>query len=90
MDGFPIFELLDARGFAVFLVNARDAKHVPGRKTDVSDAQWLLRLHTHGLLRASFRPKDQIESCVRTCVSLSVCSSKGVTYPTHAGRGSRS
>src|SRR5216684_2692451 len=37
----PIFELLDARGFAVFLVNARDAKHVPGRKTDVSDAQWL-------------------------------------------------
>jgi transposase len=34
----PIFELLDARGFAVFLVNARDAKHVPGRKTDVSDA----------------------------------------------------
>src|SRR6202140_4993736 len=39
----PIFELLDARGFAVFLVNARDAKHVPGRKTDVSDAQWLQR-----------------------------------------------
>jgi len=35
----PIFELLDARGFTVFLVNARDAKHVPGRKTDVSDAQ---------------------------------------------------
>jgi transposase len=56
----PIFELLDARGFAVFLVNARDAKHVPGRKTDVSDAQWLQRLHTHGLLRVSFRPKGQI------------------------------
>ena len=56
----PIFELLDARGFTVFLVNARDAKHVPGRKTDVSDAQWLQRLHSHGLLRASFRPKGQI------------------------------
>ena len=56
----PIFELLDARGFAVFLVNARDAKHVPGRKTDVSDAQWLQRLHCFGLLRASFRPKGQI------------------------------
>ena len=56
----PIFELLDARGFAVFLVNARDAKHVPGRKTDVSDAQWLQRLHSFGLLRASFRPKGQI------------------------------
>jgi transposase len=53
----PIYELLDARGFTVFLVNARDAKHVPGRKTDVSDAQWLQRLHSHGLLRASFRPK---------------------------------
>ena len=53
----PIYELLDARGFTVFLVNARDAKHVPGRKTDVSDAQWLQRLHSYGLLRASFRPK---------------------------------
>jgi transposase len=56
----PIFELLDAHGFTVFLVNARDAKHVPGRKTDVSDAQWLQRLHSYGLLRASFRPKGQI------------------------------
>ena len=44
----------------MFLVNARDAKHVPGRKTDVSDAQWLQRLHSFGLLRASFRPKGQI------------------------------
>jgi hypothetical protein len=56
----PIFELLDARGLKVLLVNARDAKHVPGRKTDVSDAQWLQRLHSYGLLRASFRPKGQI------------------------------
>jgi transposase len=56
----PIFELLDAQGFTVFLVNARDAKHVPGRKTDVSDAQWLQRLHSFGLLRASFRPKGKI------------------------------
>ncbi len=38
------------------LVNARDAKHVPGRKTDVNDAQWLRQLHEYGLLRASFRP----------------------------------
>jgi transposase len=56
----PVFELLDARGFTVFVVNARDVKHVPGRKTDVSDAQWLQRLHSFGLLRASFRPKGQI------------------------------
>lgn len=56
----PVFELLEARGFVVYLVNARDAKHVPGRKTDVSDAQWLQRLHSYGLLRASFRPKEEI------------------------------
>jgi len=56
----PIFELLDERGFEVILVNARDAKHVPGRKTDVSNAQWLQRLHSYGLLRASFRPKGEI------------------------------
>ena len=56
----PIFELLDERGFEVILVNARDVKHVPGRKTDVSDAQWLQRLHSYGLLRASFRPKGEI------------------------------
>jgi transposase len=56
----PIFEILDERGFEVFLVNARDAKHVPGRKTDVSDAQWLQRLHSYGLVRASFQPKGEI------------------------------
>jgi hypothetical protein len=55
-----IFELLEACGFTVFLVNARDAKHVPGRKTDVSDAQWLHRLHSYGLLSASFRPNGII------------------------------
>jgi len=56
----PAFEVLDQRGFEVVLVNARDAKHVPGRKTDVSDAQWLRQLHEYGLLRASFRPKGEL------------------------------
>ena len=42
------------------MVNARDAKHVPGRKTDISDAQWLQRLHEYGLLRASFRLKGEV------------------------------
>ena len=56
----PVFEILEARGFEVFLVNARDAKNVPGRKTDVNDAQWLQQLHKYGLLRASFRPRDGI------------------------------
>jgi transposase len=45
----PAFEVLDQRDFEVVLVNARDAKHVPGRKTDVSDAQWLRQLHEYGL-----------------------------------------
>jgi transposase len=61
----PAFEVLDQRGFEVVLVNPRDAKHVPGRKTpgrktDVSDAQWLRQLHEYGLLRASFRPKGEL------------------------------
>jgi transposase len=56
----PVFEMLDARGFEVLLVNARDVKHVPGRKSDVNDAQWLQQLHQHGLLRGSFRPRDGI------------------------------
>ena len=47
----PVFEILEQRGFEVMVVNARDAKHVPGRKTDVCDAQWLQRLHEYGLLR---------------------------------------
>ena len=55
----PIFELLEARAFTVFLVNARDAKHVPGRKTDVSDAQWLQRLHSHGLLACQLPPQGR-------------------------------
>lgn len=56
----PVFEILEARRFEVLLVNARDVKTVPGRKTDVNDAQWLQQLHEHGLLRASFRPHDRV------------------------------
>jgi len=56
----PVFEILEARGFSVLLVNARHVKHVPGRKTDVNDAQWLQQLHQYGLLRGSFRPRDGV------------------------------
>ncbi|MBY0138606.1 IS110 family transposase, partial [Paracoccus yeei] len=56
----PAFEVLEARGFEVILVNARYAKNVPGRKTDVSDAGWLRQLHSYGLLRGSFRPEAKI------------------------------
>lgn len=69
----PIFELLDARGFTVFLVNARDAKHVPGRKTDVSDAQCCSGSIHSGCCGPAFGPKGRLPSCEPTCVSASVC-----------------
>ncbi len=56
----PVFEILEARGFQVSLVNARHVKNVPGRKSDVSDAEWIRNLQMMGLLRASFRPSDQM------------------------------
>lgn len=56
----PIYEILDARGLTVLLVNARHIKHVPGRKSDVSDCEWLRDLHSVGLLRGSFRPTEGI------------------------------
>jgi len=56
----PLYEILQARGIAVVLANARDVKHVPGRKTDVNDAQWLRQLHEYGLLRGSFHPPADI------------------------------
>ena len=52
----PVFELLEARGFKLSLVNGRHVKHVPGRKSDVQDCQWLQKLHALGLLTGSFRP----------------------------------
>jgi transposase len=55
-----LFQILETRGFEVCLVNARHVKNVPGRKTDVLDCQWLQYLHAVGLLRASFRPADDI------------------------------
>jgi transposase len=56
----PLFQVLEARGFTVFLVNARHVKNVPGRKSDVSDCQWLQYLHSVGLLRGSFRPEQAV------------------------------
>ena len=56
----PVYEILETRGIDVIVANARDARSVPGRKTDINDAQWLQRLHACGLLRASFRPGRDI------------------------------
>lgn len=60
-----LYEILDARGFEVYLVNARHTKNLPGRKSDVQESQWLLKLHTYGLLRNSFHPPAEIR-VVRT------------------------
>ena len=56
----PVYEILEEHGLAVVLANARDCKAVPGRKSDVNDAQWLQRLHACGLLRPSFHPARDI------------------------------
>jgi transposase len=56
----PLFQVLEAAGLEVCLVNARHCKNLPGRKTDVQDCQWLQYLHSVGLLRGSFRPADEI------------------------------
>ncbi len=56
----PLFQVLEDRGFEVRLVDPRRMKHVPGRKTDVLDCQWIQQLHSFGLLDGAFRPSDQI------------------------------
>ena len=56
----PLFQILEARGFQVCLVNAQHVRHVPGRKSDVLDCQWLQYLHSVGLLKASFRPEQDV------------------------------
>ena len=56
----PVFEVLENAGLDVIVANARETRSVPGRKSDINDAQWLQRLHACGLLRASFRPGRDI------------------------------
>jgi transposase len=56
----PVFEVLEQQGLEVYLVNAQHTKNVPGRKSDVQECQWLLKLHAFGLLNNSFQPSDEI------------------------------
>ena len=56
----PVFEVLEQRGLKVWLVDARQMKYVPGRKSDVQDCQWLQKLMSLGFLRAAFRPDSEI------------------------------
>lgn len=63
----PVYEILEQRGLTVWLVDARQVKYVPGRKSDVLDCQWLQKLMSFGLLRAAFRPGSQV--CVVRAVA---------------------
>ena len=56
----PVFEVLEQHGLEVYLVNAQHTKNVPGRKNDIEECQWLLKLHAFGLLNNSFQPTDEI------------------------------
>ena len=56
----PLYDVLEEAGLEVYLVNARDTRNLPGRKSDVQESQWLLKLHTYGLLRNSFHPTSEI------------------------------
>ena len=69
----PAYELLEQRGFEVVVVNARYARHVPGRKTDVSDAQWMRQLHEYGLLRPASDPRERWLHCAPTSANVSAC-----------------
>jgi transposase len=80
----PLFQMLEARGFEVALVNARHVKNVPGRpKTDRFDCRWLQRLHSYGLLASSFRPPAaicQLRSLLRHRDSLIQMSVKHIQH----------
>ena len=81
----PVFQILEAKGLSVLLVNARQTKNVAGRKSDVQDCQWIQRLHTYGLLQGSFRPKILIASCGLICaiaMSWSVPAARSVSICT--------
>jgi transposase len=56
----PVAQILDQYGIEVNLVDGREAKNVPGRKSDVQDCQWLQELHAFGLLRSAFRPTNEM------------------------------
>src|SRR5438876_1221299 len=57
-----VYDILEEAGLEVYLVNARDTKNLPGHKSDVQESQWLMKLHTYGLLRNSFRPSQEIRT----------------------------
>src|SRR6201987_2805532 len=57
-----VYDILETAGLDVYLVNGRDTKNLPGGKSDGQESQWLMKLHTYGLLRNSFRPSQEIRT----------------------------
>src|SRR5437667_5716131 len=62
-----VYDILEQAGLEVYLVNARETKNLPGHKSDVQESQWLMKLHTYGLLRNSFRPSQKIRTMRTYC-----------------------
>jgi len=56
----PLFEVLESMGFKCLLISSRSLRRVPGRKSDIEDAQWIQTLHSYGLLESSFRPQADL------------------------------
>jgi transposase len=56
----PLFEELERQGFECLLISSRSLRRVPGRKSDITDAQWIQTLHSYGLLESSFRPQAEL------------------------------
>lgn len=74
----PVYEVLEQRGLTIWLVNARQTKYVPGRKSDVLDCQWLQKLMSLGLLRAPWRPDGEV------CVIRAVARQREVLFADQA------
>jgi transposase len=85
-----LFQKLEEAGFEVLLVDARRAKHVPGRKSDVQDCRWLQQLHRYGLLAPAFRPEDAIcrlRTLQRHRKSLVECAAMWIGAPAKGAHG---
>jgi transposase len=85
----PVYEILEARGLEVVLVNARHLRNVRGRKSDVSDCEWLRDLHSVGLLSPSFRPADEIVALRSYTRQRESLAGGRYSYPAHAQGANR-
>jgi transposase len=85
----PVYEILEARGLEVVLVNARHLRNVRGRKSDVSDCEWLRDLHSVGLLSPSFRPADEIVALRSYTRQRESLAGGRYSYPAHARGANR-